>query len=168
MGKPTRNSFHSKDIISITKPLQLFHMVFFDPSRTASIDGKGYAFVIVYDYSHFTWVMFLANKDDTLKNFDFFCKKVQRETSYYITSIRSDHGGKFKNRAFENFCNEEGYSHNFSAPRSLQQNGVFERKNRTLQDMARTMIYEHSLPHHFQVEVVSMTYHILNRCLIVG
>lgn len=97
-----------------------------------SIGEKKYAFVIVDDYSNFTWVMFLANEGDTLKNFEFFCKKVQREKGYYITSIRSDHRGEFESKAFENFCNEEGYSYNFSVPHSPQQNGVVERKNQTL------------------------------------
>ncbi|XP_019256245.1 PREDICTED: uncharacterized protein LOC109234627 [Nicotiana attenuata] len=85
---------------------------------------------------------------------------------YYISSIRSDHGGEFESRAFENFCNDQGISHNFSSPRSPQQNGVVERKNRTLQDMARTMIVENHLPHHFWAEAVSTACHIINRCLI--
>jgi len=124
-------------------------MDLFGPTRTTSIGGKRYAFVIVDDYSRFTWVMFLSHKDDTLKNFEFFCEKVQRDKGYYISSIRSDHEGEFENKLFENFCDEKGYTHNFSSPRSPQQNGVVERKNRYLQDMARTMIIEHSLPHKF-------------------
>ncbi|XP_060187573.1 uncharacterized protein LOC132616852 [Lycium barbarum] len=148
-GKQTRNFFSSKDIVSTSKPLQLLHMDLVGPTRTASIGGKRYAFVIIDDFSRFTWVIFLAHKDDTLKNFKFFCEKIQREKGYYITSIRSDHGGEFENKAFEEFCNDQGYTHNFSSPRSPQQNGVVERNNRTLQDMERTMIIETSLPHHF-------------------
>ncbi|XP_070046540.1 uncharacterized protein [Nicotiana tomentosiformis] len=64
-----------------------------------------------------------------------FYKKVQREKGYYISTIKSDHGVEFESRAFENFCNDQGISHNFSSPRSPQQNGVVECKNRTLQDM---------------------------------
>jgi len=166
LGKQTRSSFKIKNIVSTSKPLQLLHMDLFGPTRTASIGGKKYAFVIVDDFSRFTWVMFLSHKDDALKNFEVFCKKVQREKGYYISTIRSDHGGEFESRAFENFCNDQGISHNFSSPRSPQQNGVVERKNRTLQDMARTMIVENSLPHHFWAEAVSTACHIINRCLI--
>ncbi|XP_075103736.1 uncharacterized protein LOC107759434 [Nicotiana tabacum] len=74
----------------------------------------------------------LGHKDDALGNFEIFCKKVQREKGYYISTIRSDHGREFESRAFEIFCNDQGISHNFSSPRSPQQNGVVERKNRTL------------------------------------
>ena len=66
-----------------------------------------------------------------------------------ISSIRSDHGGEFQNRDFQNFCESNGYNHNFSTPRNPQQNGVVERKNRNLQEMARTMLNEHSLPKYF-------------------
>ncbi|XP_070022887.1 uncharacterized protein [Nicotiana sylvestris] len=70
------------------------------------------------------------------------------------TSLLSevDHGREFESKAFENFCNDQGISHNFSSPRSPQQNRVVEHKNRTLQDMERTMIVENSLPHHFWEE----------------
>lgn len=128
-------------------------MHLFGPTRNASIGGKRHTFIIIDDYSHFTWVMLLSNEDDTLKNFEFLCKKVQREKGYYITSIRSDHGEELESKAFENFCNEEGYSNNFSVPRSPWQNRVVERKNRTLQDMTITMICEHALPQHFWLKL---------------
>ena len=50
-------------------------------------------------------------------------------------AIRSDHGGEFINEKFESFCSMNGYKHNFSTPRTPQQNGVVERKNRTIQEM---------------------------------
>ena len=57
-----------------------------------------------------------------------------------ITSIRSDRGRGFDYKEFTNFCNEFGISHNFSTPRTPQKNGVVERKNLTLEDMARTIL----------------------------
>ena len=58
------------------------------------------------------------------------------EKNTTIVSIRSDHGSEFQNQKFEEFCNENEISHNFSAPRTPQQNGMVERKNRTLKEMA--------------------------------
>ena len=62
----------------------------------------------------------------------FFYKNVQNEKGYSITCIRSDHGGEFENHAFENFCNDFDIEYQFSSPRFPQQNGVFERKNRSI------------------------------------
>ncbi|KAH9668296.1 hypothetical protein KPL70_021361 [Citrus sinensis] len=138
----------------------------FGPSRYASLSGKYYAFVIVDDYSRYTWVLFLANKDDAIDAFRIFFKKVQNEKGYSITCIRSDHGGEFENHAFENFCNDFGIEHQFSSPRTPQQNGVVERKNRSIQEMARTMLNENSLPKYFWAEAVNTACYVLNRVLI--
>nr|XP_016454258.1 PREDICTED: uncharacterized protein LOC107778502 [Nicotiana tabacum] len=124
LGKQTCSSFNIKNIVSTTKPLQLMHMDLFGPTRTASIGGRKYVFVILDDFSHFAWVIFLSHKDEALRNFEVFCKKVQCEKGYYISTIKSDYGGEFESRAFENLCNDQGISHNFSSPRSAQQNGV--------------------------------------------
>ncbi|KAM6587307.1 hypothetical protein CsatA_009912 [Cannabis sativa] len=165
-GKQIKTSFHSKKEISTTRPLQLLHIDLFGPSRIASLGGKYYAFVIVDDFSRFTWVIFLTLKSDVLENFVKFCKNVQNEKGYSITSVRSDHGGEFDNDALELFCDDHGFNHNFSAPRTPQQNGVVERKNRTIQEMARSMLNEISLPKYFWAEAVNTSCYILNRVFI--
>ena len=83
-----------------------------------------------------------------------------------VVKIRSDHGGEFLNEDFEKFCFENGYSHNFSAPRTPQQNGIIERKNSTLHVMARTMINEYSLKLYFWAETISTACYILNHVSI--
>ncbi|KAH9724999.1 hypothetical protein KPL70_007704 [Citrus sinensis] len=130
-GKQIKTSFKNKNHISTSKPLELLHIDLFGPSRYASLNGKYYAFVIVDDYSRYTWVLFLANKDDALDAFKVLCKKLQNEKGHGIVCIRSDHGGEFENHAFESFCNNLGIEHQFSSPRTPQQNGVVERKNRS-------------------------------------
>ena len=75
--------------------------------------------------------------------------QIQSEKGMKILKIRSDHGGEFENDPFETFCEKHGIIHEFSSPRTPQQNGVVERKNRTLQEMARTMIHENNLAKHF-------------------
>ena len=79
---------------------------------------KSYGFVIVDDYSRFTWVYFLAHKDEALHTFIKHCKKVQNEKGLTLVNIRTDHGGKFDNYGFEMFCNENDFGHNFFAPRT--------------------------------------------------
>jgi transposase InsO family protein len=83
-----------------------------------------------------------------------------------ILKVRSDHGGEFENVPFENFCEKLGIVHEFSSPRTPQQNGIIERKNRTLQEMARTMIHENNLAKHFLEEAVNTTCYVQNRIYI--
>ncbi|KAG7971980.1 hypothetical protein I3843_07G162000 [Carya illinoinensis] len=127
-------------------------MDLFGPNKVASLGGKYYAFVIVDDFSRYTWVIFLAHKDEAHNTFTKLCKRIQNEKGYTISSIRSDRGKEFVNKNIETFCDENGFVHNFSAPRTPQQNGVVERKNRSLQEMARTMLNENNLPSYFWAE----------------
>ena len=101
------------------------------------------------DFSRYTWILFLANKDDALDAFKVLHKKLQNEKGHDIICIRSDHGGEFENHAFESFCNNLGIEHQFSSPRTPQQNGVVERKNMSIQEMARTMLNEKASPQYF-------------------
>ena len=93
-------------------------------------------------------------------------KIIQNKKNLYIASIRSDHGGEFENKDFESFCDENGIEHNFSAPRTPQQNGVVERKNRSLEELARTLLNDTNLPKYFWAEVVNTACYIMNRALI--
>ena len=131
MGKQIKNSFKNKNI-STTRPLELLHMDLFGHSRIPSLGGKSYAFVIVDDFSRYTWVLFLSQKNEAFYELSNFCNKVQNEKDFAITSIRSDHMREFENIDFEEYCNEHGINHNFSAPITPKQNGVIERKNKTL------------------------------------
>ena len=108
----------------------------------------------------------MKHKSDTFECFKNFTKRIQNQLSLKIITIRSDHGGEFENEKFEEFCNKKGITHNFSFPRTPQQNGVVERKNRTIQEYARTMLTDSNLPQNFWAEAVATTCYILNRTLI--
>jgi len=75
-GKQFKSSFKSLNVVSTSKPLEFLHLDRFGPSRTVSLGGKRYAFVIVDDFSRFTWILFLANKYDAFERFKSFCKHV--------------------------------------------------------------------------------------------
>ena len=138
----------------------------FEPTKIANLGGKKYGLVIVDNFSRFTWVIFLVHKDEAYEAFKVFSKKVQNEKKLFISSIRFDHGGEFENHVFESFCNENDISHNFSFPKTPQQNGVVERKNRSLQEMAKTMLLESGLSKGFWVEVVNIACYIQNRIFL--
>ena len=125
-----------------------------------------YAFVIVDDFSHFTWVHFLTHKSESSNVFKSFVNKTQNELGTNLIKVRSDEGGEFFNSDFENFCNDFGITHQLSAARTPQQNGVSERKNRTLIEMGRTMLNEYDLPKYFWAEEFSTACYISNRVLL--
>jgi transposase InsO family protein len=121
-------------------PLELLHMDLFSLITYISIDESKYCLIIVDDYSRFTWVFFLQEKSQTQETLKGFLRRAQNEFGLRIKKISSDNGPEFKNSQIEGFLEEEGIKHEFSSPYTPQQNGVVERKNRTLLDMARPQI----------------------------
>ena len=115
-------------------------MDLFGPSRTLSFGGNYYALVIVDDYSRYTWTLFLTHKSDAFHAFKKLIKVIQNKKNLKIASIKSDHGREFENKYFESFCDEHGIEHNFFSPITPQQNGVVERKNRSLEEISRTLL----------------------------
>ncbi|KAJ9542417.1 hypothetical protein OSB04_028923 [Centaurea solstitialis] len=166
-GKQTRASFKSKQISSISSPLQLLHMDLFGPVNVQSIAGKKYTLVIVDEYSRYTWVFFLRSKSDAPEEIILFVRKMERLNNLTVRSIRSDHGTEFKNSTLETFFDQKGISQNFSSVRTPQQNGVAERRNRTLIEAARSMLSEANLATQFWAEAVNTACYTQNRSLIV-
>ena len=93
--------------------------------------------------------MFLSHKYEAFSESQVFYKKIEQDGKYKITNIQSDHGGEFQNNEFDQFCRNQGIHQKFSSPRTPEQNGVVERKNRTLVEMARIMLIENNLPRKF-------------------
>nr|GEU44652.1 retrovirus-related Pol polyprotein from transposon TNT 1-94 [Tanacetum cinerariifolium] len=135
MGKQAHVSHKAKNIVSTTRCLELIHMNPFGPSAIRSYGGNHYTLVIVDDYSRYTWTRFLKNKIKAFDHIEIFNKKIQNQLGCTIVSIRTDHGREFDNEVqFREFCIASGITHNFSAPRTPQSNGVVEKKNRILQE----------------------------------
>ncbi|GJS70662.1 retrovirus-related pol polyprotein from transposon TNT 1-94 [Tanacetum coccineum] len=164
-GKIIAHASHkAKNMVSTTKCIELLHMDLFS---VRSYGGNLYTLVIVDDYSRYNWTRFLKNKTEAFDQFEIFSKKIQNQLGCTIVSIRTDHDKEFDNEVqFEEFCNANGITHNFSAPRTTQSNGVEKRKNRTLQGMSRTMLNKQSLPQKFWCDVIDTLTYIVNRIII--
>lgn len=141
-------------------------MDFMGPMQVGSLGGKRYAYLVIDDFSRFTWVKFIKEKSEVFEVFKELCQKIQREKDYGIVMIRSDHGKEFENTKFEEFCTSEGISHEFSSPVTPQHNGVVGCKNRTIQECARVMLHAKKLPYHFWVEAMNTACYIVNRVTI--
>ncbi|KAK1612328.1 hypothetical protein QYE76_036001, partial [Lolium multiflorum] len=110
------------------------------------------------------WHRRLAHtKDETQQIFIDFATEVQRQHNLLIMAIRSDNGSEFKNYTLNDFLSDEGIRHQYSAAYTPQQNGVVERKNRTLMDMARSMMAEYKSRYNFGAEAISTACHSSNR-----
>nr|GEX84080.1 retrovirus-related Pol polyprotein from transposon TNT 1-94 [Tanacetum cinerariifolium] len=160
-------SKHDSKITKDGKVIELLHMDLFGPSAVQSYEGNCNTLVIVDDCSRYTWTRFLEDKTEAFDQFKMFSKKIQYQLGCTIVSIRTDHGREFDNEVqFREFCNANGITHNFLAPRTPQSNGVVERKNKTLQEMSRTMLNEQSLLQKFWCNAIDTFTYILNRILI--
>ena len=131
-----------------------------------TLNGKRFGLVIVDDYSRFSWIFFIFHKNEAFDKFLLFFRRVQMVHGAKVAAIQTDHGDEFKNNSFDEFCDEQGIKHQYSSPRTPEQNGVVERKNRVLIEMARTMLAESGLPKKFWAEAINTACHILNRVMV--
>ncbi|XP_035841320.1 uncharacterized protein LOC110919247 [Helianthus annuus] len=166
-GKQHKKPHKSKAVNTISAPLQLLHMDLFGPISVKSLAKSSYCLVVTDDYSRFSWVYFLEAKSETAEVLKSFIPLIENVIKLKVKSIRSDNGSEFKNQTFISFCAEKGIHLQYSAARTPQQNGVAERKNRTLIEAARTMLVDSKLPIIFWAEAVNTACYVLNRVLIV-
>ncbi|GKD76504.1 putative ribonuclease H-like domain-containing protein [Tanacetum coccineum] len=166
-GKQHRASCKSKTENSISLPLHLLHMDLFGPTFVKSLKKKMYCLVVTDDYSRFTWVFFLATKDETSGILKSFITGIENLVDHKVKVIRCDNGTEFKNREMNQFCKMKGILRQFSVARTPQQNGVAERRNKTLIEAARTMLADSKLPTTFWAEAVNTACYVQNRVLVV-
>nr|GEW66695.1 putative ribonuclease H-like domain-containing protein [Tanacetum cinerariifolium] len=114
----------------------------------------------------FTWVFFLAIKDKTSPILKTFITSLENHLSLKVKVIQSDNGTELKNSNLNKFCGMKGIKREFSIPRTPQQNGIAERKNRTLIEAARTILADSFLPIPFWAKVVNTACYVQNRVLV--
>ncbi|GJU02341.1 putative ribonuclease H-like domain-containing protein [Tanacetum coccineum] len=107
-GKQLKASCKTKTVSSICKPLQLLHMDLFGPVSMKSINKKSYCLVVTDDFSRFSWVFFLATKDETPEILKNFITGIENQTDHKVKTIRCDNGTEFKNRIMNEFCEIKG------------------------------------------------------------
>ncbi|GJY98484.1 retrovirus-related pol polyprotein from transposon TNT 1-94 [Tanacetum coccineum] len=166
-GKHHKRSSNYKQNFSIRKCLHLLHMDLFGPVSPMSINHEKYTLVIVDEYSRYTWVYFLRKKSQAPEMIMSFIRMVENQNDVKVKQIRTNNRTEFRNHELKNFCDEKGISQNFSSPYTPEQNGVAERKNRTLIEAARTMLNGSVLSKHFWTDAVRIACYTQNRSIIV-
>nr|GEV48255.1 retrovirus-related Pol polyprotein from transposon TNT 1-94 [Tanacetum cinerariifolium] len=131
------------------------------------ISSKGKIKTVITDgYSRFTWVFFLATKDETSPILKTFITGLENQLSLKVKVIRSDNETEFNNYNLNQFCRMKGIKREFSVPRTPQQNGIAERKNKTLIEATRTILVDSLLPIPFSAEAVNTACYVQNRVLV--
>ncbi|GKB45552.1 putative ribonuclease H-like domain-containing protein [Tanacetum coccineum] len=148
-GKQHKASCKAKLVNFISQPLQLLHMDLFGPTYVRSINHKTYCLVITNDFSRFSWVFFLRTKDETSGILKDFIRQIENQLNQKVKTISCDNGTEFKNRDIIEFCGSKEIKKEYSNARTPQQNGVAERKNKTLVEAARTILADSFLPNTF-------------------
>ena len=161
-GKQHRVSFPPR-ISKSSEPLQLIHSDLYGPMRTTSKGGAEYFVLFMDDFSRYSFVYFLRKKNEALDAFRKFKTLVENQLGRRIRKLRTDNGGEYTGDDFENCLSEHGIIHETSLPYTPQQNGVSERMNRTVVEMARTLLIHSNLHASFWVEAVNTAIYLRNR-----
>lgn len=143
-------------------PLALLHNDICGP-LPKSMSGTQYILTIIDDFSRFTWTFFLKRKSETLTKFRNFNAMIELQGPHRIKAIRSDNGGEYISHDFVRFCEESGILRQLTQTYTPHQNGVAERKNRTLLDKARCIAFASMTPPHLWTEAVAATNYVVNR-----
>lgn len=162
-GKQHRTPIKKSSQWSATERLQLVHADLCGPITPASSSEKRYLLCFIDDFSRKAWIYFLMEKSETFYHFKNFKILVEKESKMSIKCLRTDRGGEFNSMEFNGFCKENGVKRQLTTAYTPQQNGVAERKNRTVMNLVRAILSEKKVPKSFWPEAVNWTNHVLNR-----
>jgi transposase InsO family protein len=109
---------------------------------SSSLNGCLYYVIFIDDYSRKCWMFFLKAKSDTFDKFKEYKAFIEKQTEKHIRILKTDNGGEFESLQFEDFCKSVGIKRQLAVPYNPQQNGVAERKNRTICEAAKAIMFD--------------------------
>ncbi len=163
-GKQQRLPFVGEAATRATEPLGIIHSDVCGPMKTTSIGGCKYFVTFIDDFSRKIWLYPIKAKSECFDKFKEFKALVEKQSELKIKVFRSDNGGEFMSNKFDEFLKKEGIARQTSAPYTPQQNGVAERANRTIVEMARSMLHAQNLKLELWAEAVVNAVYTRNRC----
>ncbi len=131
--------------------------------KTESIRGCKYYVSFIDDHTRKVWVYFMKHKGEVFQHFLNFRAMVEKEKGVSIKCLRSDGGGEYFSKEFNEYLKEHGIQRKYSCSYSPQQNGVAERKNRHIAEITHAMLNEKNLPNYFWAEAVAIVVYIMNQ-----
>ncbi|KAD5802449.1 hypothetical protein E3N88_13809 [Mikania micrantha] len=163
VAKQTRLPFPQETTWRASKPLELIHADLCGPITPSTMGGNKFFFLLVDDYSRYMWVYLLKSKNEAFLNFKKFKATVEKESELKVGTLRTDRGGEFVSKEFLQFCEDHGIKRQLTAPYTPQQNGVVERRNRTVMEVTRSFLKTMDVPETLWGEAVRHAVYILNR-----
>jgi hypothetical protein len=163
LGKQHRIPFPQASNCRAEKGLQLVHADLCGHITPKTPGGCSYFLLVVDGYSRYMWVEVLKTKDQALEYFKKIKLRGEVESDGKLKSLRTDRGGEFNSQLFLVFYDEQGIKHYTTTPYTPQQNGVVERRNQTVVEMARCMLKAMKVPTKFWGEAVLTAVYVLNR-----
>jgi transposase InsO family protein len=162
------SKIRKKPFLSTNRDSQLLELVHSDVCELNGIltwGGKRYFITFIDDFSRYTYVYLMKNKDESFDMFKKYKTEVENQNDKRMKVLKSDRGGEYFPQEFTNYCEENGLIHQRSAPYTPQQNGVAERKNRILVDMLNVMIISARLSFNLWGKTLLTACHVHNRVL---
>jgi transposase InsO family protein len=162
-GKQTWKPF-TRSVSQSTELLELVHTDVCGPMRVNSLAGSRYFVTFIDDKSRWCEVYFMKKKSEVIEKFKEYKCLVEKKTERKIKTVRSDNGTEYTSHYLEDFLKQEGIRHELTVEYTPQQNGVAERKNRSLVETARCLMIQSGLSASFWAEAILTANHIRNRC----
>lgn len=163
VGKQKRGSFPKKSSWRASRNLQLIHSDICGPITPYSIGQKRYLLTFIDDHSRKMWSYIIAEKSEAFETFKNFKAAVEKESGLSVCGLRTDRGGEFCSKEFDEFCKTFGIKRQLTAAYTPQQNGVAERRNQTIMNLVRSTLTEKKMPKEFWAEGVKWVTYVLNR-----
>jgi transposase InsO family protein len=147
------------------EPFQMVHVDLAGPMNVPSLGGRYYFMVFTDDATRWRKIYFLTHKSEAVDMLQDYLRYVRRETDriWRVRGIRSDRGGEYLSEAFQAVCVEHDIKLRTGGPDAQQQNGVAERTNRTVKEMAQAMRHRAGLPESWWAEATDTAVYLINR-----
>ena len=162
-AKQARQPFPQSTSYRASSVLELVHGDLCGPITPPTAGRSRYIFVLIDDHSRYMWSILLKEKGEAFDKFKRFKALVEHETGKSIKTLRTDRGGEFTSSEFKSFCEASGIQRHLTAPYTPQQNGVVERRNRTLLEMTRSILTHMEVPNYLWGEAVRHSTYLINR-----
>ncbi len=150
-------------VSSPLNPLDLIHSDIMCIQDSTSKDGYNYALTLIDDYSRFGITNLMKRKSEAFENFLRYKAFVEKQQGREIKMVRTDRGGEFMSNEFDAYLENMGIARQLIIPGTPQQNGIAERRNRTLADATRCLLLESGLPLRFWGEALACATYLKNR-----